>query len=84
MTVRILKYHAPWCGPCRIMGPIVDRVAAKHSLEVKSYNIDDYEDECKMLNIKSVPTIILTNDDGEEIKRTGSLTESEFDKWISS
>ena len=69
--INLVKFGAPWCGPCRMMKPILDDFVSKHP-EVNFIDIDIDEEENANLrdeyNIKSVPTILVF--DGDRLIKT--------------
>lgn len=62
-TITLVDFYATWCGPCRTMGPIIDRVkqVLRDRVSIIKYDIDDPQNERIVLehNIRSVPTIVL-------------------------
>lgn len=63
---QIFYFTAPWCGPCRILGPIMDKVS--QTMPVEKINIDYEMDRAKSANVMSVPTVVLA-ENGQEIRR---------------
>jgi len=63
---KIFYFTAPWCGPCRMLGPTMDQVA--QTIPVEKINIDYEIDRAKAANVMSVPTVVLT-ENGQEIRR---------------
>jgi len=63
---QIFYFTAPWCQPCQVLGPIMDKVAGQ--LPVEKVNIDYEMDRARSANVSSVPTVILV-ENGQEIRR---------------
>jgi len=63
---KIMYYSDPWCEPCQVLGPIMDRVAGQISVE--KINIDYEMDRARSANVGSVPTVILV-ENGQEVRR---------------
>ena len=63
---QIFYFTAPWCEPCQVLGPIMDKVAQQ--MPVEKINIDYEMDRARSANVMSVPTVVLTQN-GQEIRR---------------
>jgi len=63
---KIFYFTAPWCEPCQVLGPIMDKVAQQ--MPVEKINIDYETDRARSANVMSVPTVVLT-ENGQEIRR---------------
>jgi thioredoxin 1 len=74
--VKMLKFGAPWCGPCKMIEPIIESIKKEYTsedFEVYSYNVDESPELVSMYSIRSVPTIIFLKDE-DEVERIIGLT----------
>jgi thioredoxin 1 len=69
-TPVLLDFCAEWCGPCRMVGPVVDEIAGEKagSLKVLKLNVDDNPETARAYKVMSIPTLMVFKD-GEEAKR---------------
>lgn len=68
--VSIVDFWAIWCGPCRLMTPVVEDIEKEMpDVNVYKLNVDDYPELTAKFNIMSIPTILIFKD-GEEVDQT--------------
>ena len=74
---KILYFSAPWCGPCKQFGPIMDRISQTGIL-VEKVNVDNAPAVAAAYNVRSVPTVVVVDRSGNEINRSvGMLSENQ-------
>jgi thioredoxin 1 len=73
---QLWYFSAPWCGPCKMFGPTMDRVASQ-GIQVNKINIDYEADAVTKYGVRSVPTTILV-ENGKELRRfVGAKSENQ-------
>ena len=70
-------FSAPWCGPCKMFGPTMDRVASQ-GINVKKINIDYAADAITKYGVRSVPTTILVDGEGVILAKTTQMDAIKF------
>jgi len=63
---KILYFSAPWCGPCKQFGPVMEQMG--QSIPVQKINVDDQPDLATAYSVRNVPTVIIVKD-GEVVNR---------------
>ncbi len=79
----LMDVWAPWCGPCRMLGPVVDQVALENDhIKVVKVNADEAGDLAQKLNVVSIPALLCFKS-GEEVKRSvGVISKAEIQKLL--
>jgi len=73
---QLWYFSAPWCGPCKMFGPVMDRVASQ-GVNVKKINVDYEPDVITKFGVKSVPTVILVENEQEVNRFVGAKSEQD-------
>jgi thioredoxin 1 len=66
MTVVLKDFYADWCGPCKTQTPILEELAEEWNgrFELEKVNVDEQQDVANEYQVRSLPTIVVENDDG--------------------
>lgn len=79
----LVDFNANWCGPCRMLAPILEKLSENNdSIKIVSVNIDNEEDLATKYNVFSIPCLVIFQD-GKELKRNvGFIPEEELESFI--
>ena len=82
----LVDYWAEWCGPCKMIAPILDEIAKDYSgkLKVAKVNIDDNQATPAKFGIRGIPTLMLFKNGNIEATKVGALSKSQLTAFIDS
>ena len=79
----LLDFWADWCGPCRMLSPIIDQVAAQHAeLKVGRINVDEQPELAQQFNVMSIPTLLLFRDGKPVSQSVGLIPPEQLESFI--
>lgn len=79
----LVDFYAVWCGPCKMMHPVIDSVANNNSnLKIIKVNVDDHEEIARKYGIMSIPTLILFENGEIKQKNIGFTPREVIEDWL--
>ena len=78
----IVDFWAPWCGPCKMMKPLFERVSETSEIPMYTINVDENREISVELGVRAIPTIKSFNGENNVTTKTGILQESQLNDMI--
>ena len=82
----LVDYWAPWCGPCKMVAPILEQLAGEYGdkLTIAKINIDDNPETPKKYGVRGIPTLTVFKNGNVEATKVGALSKSQLAAFLDS
>ena len=81
--IALVDFYADWCGPCKLMTPVIDEIAKEHpDITVAKINVDENEKLAAEYNILSIPTIIIFKNGTEFSRAVGYTPKQDLELYL--
>ncbi|AKX45210.1 thioredoxin [Thiopseudomonas alkaliphila] len=82
----LVDYWAEWCGPCKMIAPVLEEIAADYAGKVSicKLNIDDNQETPNKYGVRGIPTLMLFKNGNEEGQKVGALTKTQLAAFLDS
>jgi thioredoxin 2 len=80
----LVDFWAPWCGPCRMISPLVEKMGSDHAgqLKVVKLNVDEAQPIAARYGVQGIPLLVLFADGKEADRMVGAVPESQLRSWL--
>jgi len=80
----LVDYWAEWCGPCKMIAPILDEIAGDYQgkLKIAKVNVDENQQVTQKYGIRSIPTLMIFKDGNVQAQKVGAMSKSQLTAFI--
>lgn len=84
--VQLIDFYAEWCGPCKIMAPIVEELKGEYAkkVEIKKVDVESEGSLASQFGVFSIPTFVILKEGKEVDRREGAMPKETLKTWINS
>ena len=81
--MKLLKFHATWCQPCKMLSRVIEDAADKITMPMEEVDIDQNQELAIPYGIRGVPTLVIVDEEGKEVSRkSGMLMENQLLEFL--
>lgn len=80
--LTLIDFYAEWCGPCKMIAPVLEELASSENLNVVKINVDSERELAEKYNIMSIPTLMIFKDGNAVSTKMGFQSKEMLTNWI--
>lgn len=78
----LVDFYADWCGPCRMLAPVLEEISNENIIKIVKVNVDNHEDIARRYGVMSIPTLVLFENGNEQKRNTGFIPREAVENFI--
>lgn len=80
----LVDYWAAWCGPCKMIAPLLDQAAAEYQgrVNIVKVNVDENPETAAKFGVRGIPTLMLFQDGEAKATKVGALSKSQLESFL--
>lgn len=84
--IKLIDFYADWCGPCKVMGPILEELEKEYEGKItfEKVDVEAEQDMAAKFGIMSIPTFVILKDEKETERKTGAMPKEMVKEWLDS
>ncbi len=75
----LVDFYADWCGPCKMMGKVLEEMA---DIDILKVNVDNFPNIARDFKVMSIPTLIIFENGKEVKKNIGMMSKNDLESWL--
>ena len=82
----LVDFWAPWCGPCKMIAPVLEDVAAEYAGKIKvvKLNVDEHQETAPKYNVRGIPTLLIVKGGEVAATKVGAVSKSQLIEFVNS
>jgi thioredoxin 1 len=80
--MKILKFYADWCGPCKMLSKTIESIKEEIPFEVEEIDADNNAEMAKKYNIRGLPTMVIVDGEAEVKRHVGNMTADQVKEFV--